>query len=304
METATAALIVAGTAVGTGVALRALPAGMCPEIRLLARLCSAGLGVGVWAVLTLAALILAAGPGTVATLVLEAILAGSLAIWWLRALRRRAAALPTTKGHPRPETPATWATWREALAMVVHPRNLRRTVIVALVVGSVLFAINQLDVVVHGGVDAGVALRIGLTYLVPFCVSNYGILAASRFSEDDLAHQQRPTKPDPTVHQRRVCAHGVRRVPERGHEVHVEAASPVRRCGDREEVVLHVLGGVPGDPGDGSHPPGAPDGVSCSVQLIGLDLGRIHEHGKGPGEVRTCERPDAAADHGAVDAER
>jgi hypothetical protein len=181
MEATTAALIVAGTAVGTGVALRALPAGMCPEIRLLARLCSAGLSVGVWAVLALTAVVLAAGLGTVATLVLEAILlAGSLATWWLWSLRRPAAgALSTTKGHPRPDTPQTWATWQEALAMVVHPRNLRRTMVVALVVGTVLFAINQLDVVVHGGVDAGVALRIGLTYLVPFCVSNYGILAAS-----------------------------------------------------------------------------------------------------------------------------
>ena len=57
---------------------------------------------------------------------------------------------------------------------------LARTVAVAVVVGTVLFAINQLDVVLEGRATTVTWLKIALTYLVPFLVSNYGILAASR----------------------------------------------------------------------------------------------------------------------------
>jgi hypothetical protein len=58
--------------------------------------------------------------------------------------------------------------------------RLRRTVTVALVVGTLLFVINQLDVVLSGHATATTWLKVGLTYLVPFCVSNYGVLIASR----------------------------------------------------------------------------------------------------------------------------
>jgi len=74
----------------------------------------------------------------------------------------------------------TWSTWSEAPAVVVHPPHLRRTVTLALIVGTLLFTINQLDVVLRGDATAVVWLKVGLTYLVPFCVSNAGILIASR----------------------------------------------------------------------------------------------------------------------------
>ena len=64
--------------------------------------------------------------------------------------------------------------------MVLHPPHLRRTVTIALVVGTILFTINQLDVVLRGDATGWVWLKVGLTYLVPFCVSNLGILIASR----------------------------------------------------------------------------------------------------------------------------
>jgi hypothetical protein len=64
--------------------------------------------------------------------------------------------------------------------VVAHPPHLRRTVTIALVVGTVLFAINQLDVVLRGDATGSVWLKVALTYLVPFCVSNLGILIASR----------------------------------------------------------------------------------------------------------------------------
>ena len=64
--------------------------------------------------------------------------------------------------------------------MVLHRPHLRQTIRIALVVGTVLFTINQLDVVVRGAATPVVWLKVGLTYLVPFCVSNLGILIASR----------------------------------------------------------------------------------------------------------------------------
>ncbi|MHB8613624.1 MAG: nitrate/nitrite transporter NrtS [Candidatus Dormibacteraceae bacterium] len=47
-------------------------------------------------------------------------------------------------------------------------------------VGTVLFLINQADVVVSGRATTATWIRIGLSYLVPFLVSNYGIAIGSR----------------------------------------------------------------------------------------------------------------------------
>ena len=55
-----------------------------------------------------------------------------------------------------------------------------RAIRVALVVGTVLVAINQSDVIPGGQLTALVAAKIGLTYLVPFSVSTYSALAANR----------------------------------------------------------------------------------------------------------------------------
>jgi hypothetical protein len=74
----------------------------------------------------------------------------------------------------------TWTTPREALRVVARPVYLRRTGAIALGVGTILFAINQLDVVLRGEATKGVWLKSALTYLVPFCVSNTGILVATR----------------------------------------------------------------------------------------------------------------------------
>jgi hypothetical protein len=79
----------------------------------------------------------------------------------------------------------TWSSWAEAVRVVCYPAHLRKTVAVAAVVGTVLFAINHLDVVVRGQANAVVWLKMALTYLVPFTVSNYGILIATH----------RPAKP-------------------------------------------------------------------------------------------------------------
>jgi hypothetical protein len=74
----------------------------------------------------------------------------------------------------------TWSGWDEAAAVVAYPRHLRRTVTVAVAVGTVFFAMNQLTVVLAGHATAVVWLKVAMTYLTPFCVSYIGILAATR----------------------------------------------------------------------------------------------------------------------------
>jgi hypothetical protein len=61
---------------------------------------------------------------------------------------------------------------------------LRRAVRVALVIGTILFFINQSDVVLMGQITGLVVAKIGLTYLVPFSVSTYSALAANRLRPD------------------------------------------------------------------------------------------------------------------------
>lgn len=75
---------------------------------------------------------------------------------------------------------AGWRTWREALQLVTQGRQLRRSTMIAAVVGTVLFGINQLDVVLRGDATAGVWVKVGVTYLVPFCVANAGLLSGTR----------------------------------------------------------------------------------------------------------------------------
>ncbi len=63
---------------------------------------------------------------------------------------------------------------------VRYPPLVRRSAIVALVVGSVLIAINQGDVILAGRWDAALAWKAPLTYLVPFVVATWGALINGR----------------------------------------------------------------------------------------------------------------------------
>jgi hypothetical protein len=47
-------------------------------------------------------------------------------------------------------------------------------------VGTILFCINQLDVVLRGEADAVVWIKVAVTYLVPFSVSCAGVLVDTR----------------------------------------------------------------------------------------------------------------------------
>jgi hypothetical protein len=79
----------------------------------------------------------------------------------------------------RKSTP-TWATAREAVRVVLHRPNLYRTGPTALLVGTILFGINQLDTVLADHATAATWVKTGVTYLVPFVVANTGLLLGTR----------------------------------------------------------------------------------------------------------------------------
>lgn len=73
-----------------------------------------------------------------------------------------------------------WSTPRQALLVVARRECLRRTLLTAVVVGTILFAINQLDVVLGGRATWATWVKGGVTYLVPFAVANTGVLIGTR----------------------------------------------------------------------------------------------------------------------------
>lgn len=69
---------------------------------------------------------------------------------------------------------------RWALAVCLQPASLRRTVRIALVVGVVLTAVNQWDVLAGGRFTWLTAAKIAANFLVPFVVSNLGLVSGAR----------------------------------------------------------------------------------------------------------------------------
>lgn len=92
----------------------------------------------------------------------------------------------TTPGHERASQgfpSPTWGSAGEVPRVVLHGPHLRRTTLTAAVVGTVLFAINQADVVMRGDATWVIWLKVALTYVVPFVVSNLGVLFATQRRE-------------------------------------------------------------------------------------------------------------------------
>lgn len=65
----------------------------------------------------------------------------------------------------------------DAFRIVFRREHLRSTVPIALVVGTILLSINQLDFILRGDATAITWVKAGATYPVPFVVSNLGLLA-------------------------------------------------------------------------------------------------------------------------------
>ena len=63
---------------------------------------------------------------------------------------------------------------------VRFPPVLRRALALAAIIGSVLTLINQGDVLLAGKITPLVAMKIALTYTVPYLVSTYSALYANR----------------------------------------------------------------------------------------------------------------------------
>jgi hypothetical protein len=92
-------------------------------------------------------------------------------------------------------TATTWSSAQEIRVVVLAPRNLRKTVSIAMVVGTAFFAMNQLGVIVSGNATTLVWLKVALTYLTPLMVSNFGVLSATRRPATGPATRHLEVKP-------------------------------------------------------------------------------------------------------------
>ena len=63
---------------------------------------------------------------------------------------------------------------------LLHRPMLKRSAIAAVVVGTILTALNQGDLLLSGQWNSALYWKIPLTYCVPFLVATYGALTNSR----------------------------------------------------------------------------------------------------------------------------
>lgn len=78
---------------------------------------------------------------------------------------------------------------------------MRRTLITALIVGTLLTAVNHAGVVAEGTPDAVLGAKVFANYLIPWCVSSIGYISARRAgwappAEDDTDPADGPSQPD------------------------------------------------------------------------------------------------------------
>ena len=57
---------------------------------------------------------------------------------------------------------------------------MRRSLTIALIVGAILTAINQGNLIVQGDFPAALAWKVPLTYAVPYCVATTGAILNAR----------------------------------------------------------------------------------------------------------------------------
>jgi hypothetical protein len=95
-------------------------------------------------------------------------------------VRRSRERLPSADCLPNGSPTGNDDLMRTALRICLQPQHLRRTLTIAAVVGTVLTAINQADVIVRGEATTTTVAKAVLNYLVPFIVSNLGLLVGAR----------------------------------------------------------------------------------------------------------------------------
>lgn len=69
------------------------------------------------------------------------------------------------------------------LALAFEPGIVRRAIKVALIVGTIIGAINYGDKLLAGSITARDMVKIVLTYLVPYCVSTWSAVQALRAAQ-------------------------------------------------------------------------------------------------------------------------
>lgn len=78
-------------------------------------------------------------------------------------------------------------TLRRTRAIVLHPPHLKRTCMVALLVGIWLSAFNVGGQLLAGPWDLPLAIKIAMNVLTPFTVANLGLISRQVGSESDEA---------------------------------------------------------------------------------------------------------------------
>ncbi|MEQ1440061.1 hypothetical protein AAG565_11925 [Fontimonas sp. SYSU GA230001] len=81
---------------------------------------------------------------------------------------------------------------RNVLRTVLAPAHLRRTGLIALIVGSWLTAFNQGDALLAGAWSGRLALKVFLNYLTPFVVANLGLLSRHATPSSDSRGNEEP----------------------------------------------------------------------------------------------------------------
>jgi len=83
------------------------------------------------------------------------------------------------------EPQLSWSTPRECARLFTHGVTVRTAGPVALVVGTILSAVNQGSTIAEGAATWVTWIRVGVNYCVPFIVASIGFLSACRTARLD-----------------------------------------------------------------------------------------------------------------------
>lgn len=74
----------------------------------------------------------------------------------------------------------SWSHAGQALGLVLGGRTARKALPIAMVVGVVLSAVNQGDVILAGDSTTGTWIRVAINFVVPYVVASVGYLSGRR----------------------------------------------------------------------------------------------------------------------------
>ncbi|HEX9505401.1 MAG TPA: nitrate/nitrite transporter NrtS [Acidimicrobiia bacterium] len=88
-----------------------------------------------------------------------------------------------------PEPHPTWSTPRECARLFAQGVTVRTAGRVAVIVGTILSAVNQGSTIVDGSTTWATWVRVGVNYCVPFIVASIGFLSACKVAPLDTPHR-------------------------------------------------------------------------------------------------------------------